>query len=80
LNEKVEILNFLLSNYNDGKRKNFYCTAVNLLKLEDLKNILVEFKKKIKMKDITAKEKIEFVISFFKDKAEKEEIEIELRK
>jgi hypothetical protein len=80
LNEKVEILNILITNYNDGKRKNFYCTAVNLFKLKDLRNILDEFTKEINLKDITEKEKIELMVSIFKDKAEKEKIEIELRK
>ena len=40
LNEKVEILHFLLNNYNDGRRKNFFCLAVNLLELQDVKNIM----------------------------------------
>ena len=31
LDEKAEILRFLLIECNDGRRKNFYCIAVNLL-------------------------------------------------
>ena len=31
--EKVQNLSHLLSNYNDGGRKNFFCVAVNLLEL-----------------------------------------------
>ena len=30
----------LLANYNDGRRKTFYCAAVYLLPLEDLKNVV----------------------------------------
>lgn len=35
--EKVEILKFLLENYNDGRKKTFFCLVVNLLELPDLK-------------------------------------------
>ncbi|WP_340148055.1 DUF3795 domain-containing protein [Amedibacterium intestinale] len=31
--EKIQILSYLLSNYNDGRRKNFFCIAVNLLEV-----------------------------------------------
>jgi hypothetical protein len=33
LNEKMKFLNILLENYNDGRRKKFYCLAINLLDL-----------------------------------------------
>lgn len=39
-NQKVELLKYLLENYNDGRRKSFYCLAVNLLDLEDLKRVM----------------------------------------
>lgn len=39
---KVEILQQLLAEYNDGKRKTLYGLAVNLLPLEDLEQILKE--------------------------------------
>lgn len=80
LNEKVEILNFLMSNYNDGRRKNFYCLAVNLLKLKDLRSILKNFNKRIVQKDINSKEKIELLVTLFKDKAKVNNIEFKLRK
>lgn len=38
--EKLEILCTLLAQYNDGRHKNFYCLAVNLLELADLKIIM----------------------------------------
>lgn len=34
--EKTQILSYLLSNYNDGRRKNFFCVAVNLLELSEI--------------------------------------------
>lgn len=35
--EKVQILNQLLEHYNDGRRKTFFCLAVNLLELSELR-------------------------------------------
>lgn len=42
--EKVEILKFLLENYNDGRKKTFFCLAVNLLELSDLNMVLKQIK------------------------------------
>jgi len=42
LREKIEILEDLLNTYNDGRRKAFYCNAVNLLPLPDLREIMKE--------------------------------------
>lgn len=40
LNAKIAILQFLLENYNDERRKSFFCLAVNLLELDDLKAVM----------------------------------------
>lgn len=37
LDEKVVILKYLLQNFNDGRRKSFFCISVNLLSLADVK-------------------------------------------
>ena len=37
--EKRQILNRLLSEYNDGRKKTLFCVAVNLLPLEDLRSV-----------------------------------------
>lgn len=38
--EKIEILQKLLSEYNDGRRKTLYLLAVNLLEIEDLRHVI----------------------------------------
>lgn len=38
--EKLEILEKLLADYNDGRRKTLFCTVVNLMELKDLKEVL----------------------------------------
>ena len=37
--EKRQILDRLLSEYNDGRKKTLFCLAVNLLPLEDLRSV-----------------------------------------
>lgn len=34
--EKIKIFSWLLYNYNDGRRKNFFCVAANLLELSEI--------------------------------------------
>lgn len=36
--EKVRLLDYLLSSCNDGRRKTFFCLAVNLLELSDVQD------------------------------------------
>jgi hypothetical protein len=76
LNEKVRILEFLIKNYNDGKRKNFYCIAVNLLKLADLKKIMKQIDKDVNIKEDMVKR----IVDLFEEKAKKGKIALKLRK
>lgn len=47
LNDKMTILQALLDGYNDGRRKNTFCVAVNLLTLEDVRAIMVQVAEEI---------------------------------
>lgn len=38
--EKMEILDYLLMNFNDGRKKTLFCQTVNLLELEALRELL----------------------------------------
>ena len=78
LNEKVLFLEYLINNYNDGAKKNFYCIAVNLLSLADLRDI----KKQINQSGETAskKEKIEMIQKWLYEKAKNKSIDLKLRK
>jgi hypothetical protein len=79
LDEKVDILEFLIKHYNDGK-KSFYCNAVNLLNLKALRDIMEQIDGKISKQDIDIKDKIELIIGLFESKAKKENIDLRLRK
>ncbi|MEA4925591.1 MAG: DUF3795 domain-containing protein [Syntrophomonadaceae bacterium] len=80
LREKIKILEFLISNYNDGRRKNFYCLAVNLLKLEDIQNIMAQIGQEIGEQNIPMKDKINRIVSLFEDQARKDNLSLKLRK
>ena len=79
LNEKVEILEYLIQNYNDGRRKNFYCIAANLLSLADLKEVFQEIQNTISPLEIDLKSKIEKIVTLLEKKAERESIVLKLR-
>lgn len=69
---KVKILKTLLSDYNSGRRKTFYCVAVNLLPLNDVENV--------SFRGQTAKEKEEEIASLFQDIAAQQGVVLKLRK
>ncbi len=77
LNKKIRILEFLLKNCNDGKRKGFYCLAVNLLDFSTLERI---------MEPVTAGIRagrsidIDSLVESFKAAARESGIELKLRK
>jgi len=52
LDAKVEALETLLANYDDGRRKAFYCTAINLLELQDVQAVMSQLGEKDKPADV----------------------------
>ena len=49
--EKRQILDRLLSDYNDGRKKNLFCLAVNLLSLNDLRTVFEKEEREIPLKE-----------------------------
>lgn len=80
INKKVKILEFLIKNFNDGKRKNFYCLAVNLLSLQDIESIIQRIDSEVNQLDTDNKKRIEFVIELFQSIAKTNNIELKLSK
>lgn len=78
LNEKILFLEYLIDNFNDGRKKNFFCIAVNLLDLEDLNDIKERIEKCDKT--IPQNEKNKMVESWFNEKAKGKNIDLKLRK
>ena len=78
LNEKIKILEDLLKNYNDGKRKSFFCISVNLLELNDIKNILKQIKKETKSENLSIKEKSIIAVKLFEAIAKERNLSLKL--
>lgn len=78
--EKVQMLNHLLANFNDGRRKNFFCVAVNLLELPELREIFSQIKANQEHSALSAKEQCSFVAGLFQTVAAQKAAELKLRK
>ncbi|MFT4104144.1 MAG: DUF3795 domain-containing protein [Lacrimispora sp.] len=78
--QKARILKTLLSDYNSGRRKTFYCVAVNLLPLKDIENVMEQVVKDASFHDRTAKEKEENIASLFQEMAARQGLILKLRK
>jgi len=79
LNEKVEILENLLQNYDDGRRKSFYCLAVNLFDIQDLRMIMTRIESEVS-KELGIKDKAKACVRLFEESAELKNILLKLRK
>jgi len=80
LNEKIKLLNDLLLNYNDGRRKSFFCIAVNLLELSDIKCVMRKLNKDTKSNDLSIKEKSNIAVKLFEAIAKEKDIVLKLNR
>lgn len=78
--EKIEILKFMLANYNDGRRKTFFCVAINLLELQDIKSIMKQITDNTELNNLSLKEKAAYVVQLFQNVATQQDILLKLRK
>lgn len=79
LNKKIELLEHLLQNYDDGRRKSFFCVAVNLLELQDIHSVMKQIADET-YADVSIKEKAKIAVCLFEDMAETRGISLQLRK
>ena len=79
LDEKIGILENLLEHYDDGRRKSFFCVAVNLLELDDVKSVAEQLATETKSED-GAKEKAAAAVRLFEDMGRKRGMDLKLRK
>ena len=71
LDEKIGILETLLQSHDNGRRKSFYCLAVNLLDIEDIRAV---------MKNINNKTDSKTVVRLFEETAAQIGVSLKLRK
>jgi hypothetical protein len=79
LDEKVRVLEELLTVYNDGRRKSYYCLAVNLLELHDIKTVLEQLGNMVQP-GMPIKEKAATAVRLFEEMAQLRDISLKLRK
>lgn len=80
LNYKISFLEYLLNNFNDGRKKNFYCLAVNLLDIEDITELKECIKENVSIDTITLKERTEQVVFLLSEKAKSRNLDLKLKK
>ena len=73
--EKRKLLDFLLSHYNDGRRKNLFCVAVNLLTIKEIENILQTVKSDKDFQSMGKKEQASVIAKLLQDIAAPKGIE-----
>lgn len=76
--EKTRILSQLLSDYNDGRRKNFFCLAVNLLELSDLREAMKQIQSNAELSSLPFKAQCSYVAEVFQKIADRRNIELKL--
>lgn len=77
--EKVSILNELLEQYNDGRKKTLYSMAVNLLDLEVLQYVM-SILRGYSEQNIDTKVKAAYATELLLEKANNAGVELKLRK
>lgn len=78
--EKMQILSYLLSTYNDGRRKNFFCVAVNLLELSELQEALKQIQSQPELSTLSFQAQCGYVADVFQKLAKRKNIELKLIK
>ena len=81
--KRIEFLEAMLENFNEGRSKSFYCIATTLLPLDDLEHTLNKSNEQIKfegieLNDLKAKSKI--IRTYLNQYAIENKIELKLRK
>ena len=69
-----------MANYNDGRRKSFFCLAVNLLELQDIKSVVEQIVTETESDNPTLKEKAAIAANLFQAVAAKRNIVLKLNK
>ncbi len=78
--EKAEILHRLLADYNDGRKKNFFCLAVNLLPMSEISAVMDQIAVDEAVSNMVQKEKSAYAAGLFREAAGRQGIELKLRK
>ena len=78
--DKAELLQMLLADYNDGRKKTLFCAAVNLLEPDALKTALNTTESGAGFEELSQKEKSARVAEALQSAAKRSGVELKLRK
>ncbi|MDO5422971.1 MAG: DUF3795 domain-containing protein [Eubacteriales bacterium] len=78
--EKIQLLQWLLKNCNDGRKKTFFCVAVNLLDMETVKQTVEQARNDAVFETLSVKEKAILITERFRRAAEEQGILLKLRR
>lgn len=78
--EKMDLLEWLLENYNDGRKKSFFCLAANLLELEDLRSVKQQLGSEAELDGMSVKEKAAYAKKLLEGRAAERQVVLKLRK
>ena len=80
LEEKRAVLDELLAQYNDGRRKTLFHTAVYLLPLEDLRSVMDALASRSELAEQSAKERALTAVELLQQAADRRKISLKLNK
>ena len=78
LDEKVKRLEHLLLEYNDGRRKSFFCTAVNVLDLADVRAVMEQIAAEASPEAMGLKERAAKAAALFQAMADRRGVSLKL--
>lgn len=80
LEEKQTVLDALLADYNDGRRKTLFTTAVYLLPLEELRGVLTVLNSQPELAGQPIKERAVAAAELFREAADRQGVSLKLNK
>lgn len=80
LEEKRAILDAFLTDYNDGRRKMFFSTAVYLLPLEDLRYVMTALDSQPELAGLSIKERALSAVGLLQEAADRRSVSLKLNK
>ena len=81
--KRIELLEKMLNQFNEGRSKSFYCIATALLSIQDLESALKDSKQKLKEENVKSddlKSKSKILKTYLNEIAANEGIELKLRR
>lgn len=76
----MQVLSHLLDHYNDGRRKTFFCVAVNLMELSELQEALTELQANEALSSLPPKERSAYAAEVIQKIAGRRNVSLKLIK